>query len=98
MATTPLNDDAINNALSVLEGWSRDGDALTRTYKFETYLAGIAFASAVGVVCEARDHHPDMTVGWRKVTLRFTTHDAGNKISAKDVEAATAVDVLGYPK
>jgi 4a-hydroxytetrahydrobiopterin dehydratase len=98
MPTAPLSDSKITDALASLDGWTRDGDSLVRTFKFETYLAGVAFASAAGVVCEGLDHHPDMLVGWRKVTLTFTTHDAGNKISAKDVAAAKAVDALGYPK
>ena len=98
MATAAMNDSDIETAMREMAGWEREGDALVRTYKFETYLAGVAFASAVGVVCEGLDHHPDMLVGWKKVTLRFTTHDAGNKISAKDIAAAKAVDALGYPK
>jgi len=98
MATEAMNDSDIETAMRGMDGWEREGDALVRTYKFETYLAGVAFASAAGVVCEGLDHHPDMLVGWKKVTLRFTTHDAGNKISAKDIAAAKAVDALGYPK
>lgn len=98
MATPPLTDSEITAALNDLDGWAREGNALVRTFSFETYLAGVAFASAVGVLCEGMDHHPDMTIGWRKVTVRFTTHDAGHQISAKDVTAATAVSGLGYPK
>jgi 4a-hydroxytetrahydrobiopterin dehydratase len=98
MATQALNDSEIEAALSGMSDWEREGNALVRTYKFETYLAGVAFASAAGVVCEGLDHHPDMLIGWKKVSLRFTTHDAGHKISAKDIAAAKAVDALGYPK
>jgi 4a-hydroxytetrahydrobiopterin dehydratase len=98
MATTAMHDTEIDSALTGMSGWEREGDALVRTYKFETYLAGVAFASAAGVICEGLDHHPDMLIGWKKVTLRFTTHDAGNKISEKDITAAKAVDALGYPK
>ena len=98
MATTPMNDSEIETAMRDMDGWEREGNALVRTYKFDTYLAGVAFASAAGVVCEGLDHHPDMLIGWKKVSLRFTTHDAGHKISAKDIAAAKAVDALGYPK
>jgi len=98
MATQPLSESDITTALEALSGWERDGDSLTKTYKFASYLAGIAFASAVGVLSEGADHHPDMTIGWRKVTLSYSTHDAGNKISQKDVDLARAVDGLGYPK
>jgi 4a-hydroxytetrahydrobiopterin dehydratase len=93
-----LTDSEISAALAELNGWMRDGDALVKEFAFDSYLAGLAFASSVGVVAEGLDHHPDMTIGWRRVTVSFTTHDAGNRLSAKDVAAAAAVDALGYPR
>ncbi|MCU0463596.1 MAG: 4a-hydroxytetrahydrobiopterin dehydratase [Anaerolineae bacterium] len=98
MATSALSDTDITQALSDLPGWSRDGDVLTKTYSFSSYLAGVAFASAVGVVSEGLDHHPDLHISWRKVTVGFSTHDAGSKITQKDIEAAAAIEGLGYPK
>lgn len=98
MATQALSDSDITQALADLPGWSREDDVLTKTYPFASYLAGVAFASAVGVVSEGLDHHPDLDIRWRKVTVRFSTHDAGNKITQKDVDAAAAVEALGYPK
>ncbi len=93
-----LSDAEINASLANLNSWSREGDALVKEFNFDSYLAGVAFAASVGVVAEGLDHHPDMTIGWRRVTVSFTTHDAGNQLSAKDVAAAAAVDALGYPK
>ncbi|MCU0476890.1 MAG: 4a-hydroxytetrahydrobiopterin dehydratase [Anaerolineae bacterium] len=98
MSTPPLSDSDITAALADLPGWARDGDTLTKTYALPSYLAGVAFASAVGVLSEGLDHHPDLHIGWRKVTVRYNTHDAGSKITAKDVQAARAVEALGYPK
>jgi 4a-hydroxytetrahydrobiopterin dehydratase len=92
----PLTDEQINEALSVLSGWERDGDTLTKTFKLDRYLAGIAFASAVGIVADGLDHHPDMHIGYKKVTVRFNTHSADSKITAKDVEAATAIESLPF--
>jgi 4a-hydroxytetrahydrobiopterin dehydratase len=56
----------------------------------------LAFASAVGVVAEGLDHHPDILIGWRKVTVSFSTHSAGNKITSLDMEAAAAIEALPY--
>lgn len=98
MTTPALSDTDITAALETLSGWTRDGEAITKTFSFSSYLAGIAFASAVGVLSEGADHHPDLHIGWRKVTVRYSTHDAGNKISQKDIDLARAVDALGYPK
>lgn len=92
-----LTEAEISAGLATLNNWTRDGDVLVKEFKFDSYLAGLAFASSVGVVAEGLNHHPDMTVGWRRVTVSFTTHDTGNKLSAKDMAAAAAVDALGYP-
>ena len=95
---TALTEAEISAGLATLNNWTQDGDVLVKEFEFESYLAGVAFASSVGVVAEGLNHHPDMTIGYRRVTVSFTTHDAGNKISAKDIAAAAAVDALGYPR
>ena len=96
--TTPLNDAEIIERLAKLNNWERDNNTIVKTFSFDSYLAGVAFASTVGVIAEGLDHHPDMTIGWRKVTVSFTTHDAGNALSHKDFAAAEAIDAVGYPK
>lgn len=93
-----LSDAEINAGLAKLNGWARDGDALAKEFRFDSYLAGLAFASSVGVIAEGLNHHPDMTIGWRRVEVSFTTHDAGSKLTAKDFAAAAGIDALGYPK
>lgn len=98
MAVEALSQAAITDAMQALDGWGVDGDSITKTYEFSSYLAGVAFASAVGTIGEAQSHHPDMLVTWRKVKVTFTTHDAGSKITQKDIDAATAIEALGYPK
>lgn len=98
MATTPLNEAEIIEAMAKLNNWERQGDALIKQFKMESYMAGLAFAAAVGTVAEGFNHHPEMTIGYKKVTVSFTTHDAGNKLSAKDFAVAAAVDALNYPK
>ena len=94
---TALTETEIAKGMAKLRGWRRDGGRLIKLFPFESYLAGIAFASAVGVIAEGLNHHPDMTIGWRKVTVSFTTHDADNQLTAKDFAAAAAIDALGWP-
>lgn len=96
--TTALSEAEIREGLAGLKEWTRDGDVLVKTFKFDSYLAGLAFASTVGVIAEGLNHHPDLIIGWRSVTVSYTTHDAGNKLSAKDFAAAKSIDAVGYPK
>ena len=93
-----LSDKEIGAGLAKLNGWTRDGDELVKEFQFDNYLAGLAFSSAVGVIAEGLNHHPDLEIGWRRVRVSFTTHDAGSKITAKDLAAAEAIDGLGYPR
>lgn len=98
MSTPALSTQEISTSLKVLPGWELDDNKITKTYKFDSYLAGLAFATAVGTLAEAQNHHPDMMIGWRKVKVSFTTHDAGSKITQKDISMASAIESLGYPK
>ena len=75
--TDALNAAEIVEGLARLNDWERDGDKLTKTFQLDSYMAGLALATAIGTVCEGLDHHPDLLIGWRKVTVSLTTHDAG---------------------
>lgn len=98
MPAVALTDAEITERLAAVSAWETDGSTISKTFTLDSYMAGLALASAIGVVCEGLDHHPDMHIGWRKVRVSFTTHSAGNKLTAKDFDAAAAIDRLGYPK
>ena len=83
--------DDIESALASLPGWKREGMELVKTYRFSSYLDGIHFVSHLGELAEEMDHHPEMLVGWRKVTLRTTTHSEGG-LTQKDVTLAQAAE------
>ncbi len=95
--TPALNDAEIRERLARLNGWERAGDTICKTFRTDSYLAGIALASAIGVISEGLDHHPELTIGWRRVMVSYCTHDAGDRLSHKDFDAAERVDALGYP-
>jgi 4a-hydroxytetrahydrobiopterin dehydratase len=94
MARTPLTDAEIVEALEMLDGWERNGDKLVKTFTAGSYAQGLAFAVAAGMVADGFDHHPDMTVGYKKVTLEFTTHSAGHKITQMDIDVAQAINAV----
>jgi 4a-hydroxytetrahydrobiopterin dehydratase len=80
-----LSDEEIEAQLP--DGWERDGDEIVRTFEFDSYLEGIGFAAGAGGLAEEAFHHPEMTVGWREVEVRLTTHDAGG-ITENDTDLA----------
>ena len=74
-------------------GWTLDGDALTRTYRFADFAAAFAFLTRVAAHAEAVDHHPEFTSVWNRVDFRLTSHDAGG-VTERDVVLAKAIDAM----
>ena len=88
-----LNDRDIESGLQGLHGWSRDGDAVTRQFTFDDFPHAIGFLVRLAFVAEAADHHPDITINYKRVTLRYSTHSEGG-ITQKDLDGARAADDL----
>jgi 4a-hydroxytetrahydrobiopterin dehydratase len=86
-----LSDIAIQRELGNLTGWSRRGDAITKTFQFRNFLTGIDFVSAIAKAAEAADHHPDIDIRYTKITCTLSTHSAGG-ITQKDLDMARQID------
>jgi len=91
MAT--LTDAELAHALSELPGWKVVDGALSKQFDFGAYLTGLEFALKVGQEAERRDHHPDMLITWRKVTITLSTHSEGG-ITEKDTELAKQIETI----
>ena len=86
-----LSDIEIQRDLGSLQGWSRKGDVLTRTYQFRNFAQSMEFVNRVAELAESANHHPDIDIRYSKVTLTLSTHDAGG-ITANDVNLARLID------
>jgi len=87
----PLSADASAARLAQVPGWEIAGGRLRREYGFEAYLDGVAFANRVAELAEAADHHPDILIGYRRVTLTLISHDAGG-LTDRDFDLAARID------
>ena len=74
---TILSAEEIHTRLESLSGWGVEGQEIVKTYVFPSYLEGIDFVNFVAKQAELMNHHPTIVIGWRKVTVRLTTHSAG---------------------
>jgi 4a-hydroxytetrahydrobiopterin dehydratase len=86
-----LASDAIDRRLREVPGWQRSGDAITRQFEFASFPDAIAFVNRVAEKAEAADHHPDILVSYRRVTLTWSTHSEGG-LTDKDFEGAKMAD------
>jgi 4a-hydroxytetrahydrobiopterin dehydratase len=73
--------------VSDLSGWKEVDGALQREFALPSFAEAIAFVNRVAELAEAENHHPDIAISYKRVTLRWTTHSAGG-ITERDREMA----------
>lgn len=91
--TELLDDTEIRAALDALDGWSRDGDQLVRTFSFDGFREAIAFIVRLADAADAANHHPEIVNVYSSVTVRLTSHDVGG-ITRRDVHLAHAIEAV----
>ena len=72
-----LSDTDLRAALASLPGWSLADGKLHREYRFADFVQAFAFMTAVALIAESMEHHPDWSNVWNRVTVDLSTHDAG---------------------
>ncbi len=88
-----LSDEQIEDNLSGLDGWSRDGDAITKDFKRDQFTGSVEFVNEILPVAEDMGHHPDLAISWDTVTVTISTHSEGG-LTASDFELAGKIDAL----
>jgi 4a-hydroxytetrahydrobiopterin dehydratase len=76
-----------------MDGWEEHDDALVREFEFASFPQAIDFVARVAEAAESANHHPDIDIRYRKVTVRWTTHSAGG-ITDRDREMAERTSAL----
>jgi 4a-hydroxytetrahydrobiopterin dehydratase len=89
-----LPERLLTELLGELDGWERDGQAITKTFSLTGWKSALAFVNKVGDAAVAADHHPDIHVErYKTVRIVLTTH-ATKGISRADIDLAKAVDAI----
>ena len=94
--STALDGAAIEAALGELRGWRRDGDSLVREYRFGSFREAVSFIVRIAFAAEAANHHPELWNVYSTVRLRLNTHDAGNKVTARDLNLAREIESIAW--
>ena len=85
-----LSEDQVDAALAALPDWRYRLGGLVTVYKAPTSAAALELVAAVGRLAEEQNHHPDLDWRYNRVFLRYSSHDAGDEVTRRDVTAATA--------
>jgi 4a-hydroxytetrahydrobiopterin dehydratase len=76
---------------SLGKGWALDGDAIRKQFTFKDFPEAVKFVNRLVPGAEAADHHPDIEINYKRVTLKYSTHSEGG-ITAKDFSGAALAD------
>jgi 4a-hydroxytetrahydrobiopterin dehydratase len=88
-----LDAAAIQKKMADVPEWTLDGDAIRRQFTLGGFPDAIAFVTRLAFDAQQADHHPDIVISYKRVTLVFSTHSEGG-LTQKDFDGATKVDAL----
>jgi 4a-hydroxytetrahydrobiopterin dehydratase len=88
-----LSDEMVEAQLNLLNGWRHEGMIIIKRYSLPSFTAALVFVSAVGHLAEGLDHHPDILIQWKNVTISISTHSAGG-LTDKDFQLARQIDLF----
>ncbi len=83
----------IEQRMTSVDGWTLDGNAIRKQYTFAGFPEAVAFVNRIAPEAERADHHPDILINYKRVTLTYSTHSEGG-LTTRDFEGAAAADRL----
>jgi 4a-hydroxytetrahydrobiopterin dehydratase len=89
MAT--LSREEIERRMTTVNGWTLKGDAIAKQFTFRDFPQAIEFVNRLVPEAEAADHHPDILINYKRVTLTYSTHSEGG-LTEKDFAGAQMAD------
>jgi len=92
--TPALTRARIDALLKEVPGWTYDGKVIAKNWSFKNYHQTMAFVNAVAWIAHREDHHPDMSLGYNRCRVEFSTHSIGG-ISENDFICAAMIEALG---
>ncbi|HEU5158370.1 MAG TPA: 4a-hydroxytetrahydrobiopterin dehydratase [Streptosporangiaceae bacterium] len=88
-----LDDAAIARELAAVPGWEQNGAAIVKATELGDFKEAMGYVNQIAELAEERNHHPDITIQWNKVTLTLSTHSAGG-LTANDFDLARRINAL----
>ncbi|MGF1671838.1 MAG: 4a-hydroxytetrahydrobiopterin dehydratase [Balneolaceae bacterium] len=89
-----LSKDQIQEELKSLDGWIYKDDLITKDFRFKDFKSALSFIVRIGFEAEDQVHHPQLFNVYNNVTVSLNTHDAGNKVTNKDIKLAKTIDSI----
>ena len=88
-----LTEQEIQNKMKEIPNWRYEDDAIVRNWSFNDFSEAMDFINQIARLAEDHDHHPELYNVYNKVSLKFSTHDAGG-LTNRDFKIAQDIDKL----
>ena len=88
-----LSEKEIQDRLKMHDSWTMEKGQLRRVYIFKDFRGAMAFVTRVALAAEPMDHHPDIDIRYKKVTLSVMTHSEGG-VTEKDFQLIQKIDAV----
>jgi 4a-hydroxytetrahydrobiopterin dehydratase len=91
---TNLNEQEIQNNMKEIDAlWVLKGKFIHRDIIFKDFVEAFSFMTAVAIIAEKSDHHPNWKNVYNKVNITLNTHDADG-LTKKDFQLAKKIDQI----
>ena len=91
-----LSEQQVDDALGELRGWSRKDGKLVKNFKFGSFKEAMSFLVRLGMEAEVMNHHPEIRNIYSRVELTLSTHEAGDKVTERDVKLAQVIERFNW--
>ena len=68
-------------------------DHLVGAFRTADFASAVRLLDAVAVEADAADHHPDVHLGWGRISFELSSHDVGG-VTSRDVALARRIREL----
>lgn len=90
----PLTSEKIEKALQDLPEWEYTDDKISKEFNFDNFRDAVSFLVRISFEAEEQVHHPEIKNVYNTVNISLSTHDAGGKVTEKDIKLAKSIESL----
>ena len=86
-----LSQAEIAERMNTVHGWTLEQNEIKKQFTFKGFPEAVGFVNHLVPEAEAADHHPDIQINYKRVTLVYSTHSEGG-LTEKDFAGAAMAD------
>ena len=91
-----LSPASISKHLNDLPGWTFESNSLNKDFHFDSFRNAVSFIVRLSFEAEELNHHPELFNVYSTVRIQLKTHDAGDRVTAMDIELARRIESISH--